>query len=283
LIGGLIQEGVPLHYVRNDKNQGAGFSRNRGWGLAAGDFVCFLDSDDRWLPEKLARKIDVMVRNPGIDILFTDFVNIDELENVRLRCFDLSRDAMAMLEVSNLDRAWQIEGHLVEALLKKMFIQIGTVVVRKGVLEKTGGFDNALSGPEDFEFCLRAALFGCRFAYIDEITQERYKNATSLTASGAISWWKTRTALEMFRKLCDEKGRADLIEPIDRSIQRANRNTILKFGRENRRGDAGKAYLHALRTGDLSFKTMAAYLLAVAGLWPFKRTAIDRSDPRADF
>jgi glycosyltransferase involved in cell wall biosynthesis len=53
-------ENLPQNIVllRNEKNDGPGLSRQRGLDLAIGDFVCFLDSDDYWLPEFLEKSLE---------------------------------------------------------------------------------------------------------------------------------------------------------------------------------------------------------------------------------
>ena len=49
--------------LRNQKNAGPGISRQRGLDLAKGQFVCFLDSDDYWLPEFLEKGINEHVKS----------------------------------------------------------------------------------------------------------------------------------------------------------------------------------------------------------------------------
>ena len=48
--------------VANQDHQGAAAARNHGIRLARGRYIAFLDSDDEWLPDKLLRQIEFMVR-----------------------------------------------------------------------------------------------------------------------------------------------------------------------------------------------------------------------------
>ncbi len=46
-----------IRLLKNEKNIGAVGSRNRGLSEARGQYICFLDSDDLWDPEKLERQL----------------------------------------------------------------------------------------------------------------------------------------------------------------------------------------------------------------------------------
>jgi glycosyltransferase involved in cell wall biosynthesis len=52
--------GARVSCIRHDKNAGAAAARNTGVGAVTGEYVAFLDSDDEWLPSKLARQIELM-------------------------------------------------------------------------------------------------------------------------------------------------------------------------------------------------------------------------------
>lgn len=49
--------------LKSDKNQGAAVTRNRAIEKAQGRYIAFLDSDDLWHPEKLARQVAFMEKN----------------------------------------------------------------------------------------------------------------------------------------------------------------------------------------------------------------------------
>jgi glycosyltransferase involved in cell wall biosynthesis len=58
-------------YIKNETNQGSAETRNIGIRSAIGDYVCFLDDDDIYLPNKIKNQIEHMVK-VGSDYCITD-------------------------------------------------------------------------------------------------------------------------------------------------------------------------------------------------------------------
>lgn len=61
-----------IRLLRNEKNSGAAVSRNYALREAKGKWIAFLDSDDQWVPEKLARQLRFMKEN-GYSFTCTDY------------------------------------------------------------------------------------------------------------------------------------------------------------------------------------------------------------------
>jgi glycosyltransferase involved in cell wall biosynthesis len=57
-----------VRYYRQD-NKGPAAARNLGIHLSNGQYIAFLDSDDRWLPEKLSMQMELMHKNPSAGMI----------------------------------------------------------------------------------------------------------------------------------------------------------------------------------------------------------------------
>lgn len=55
-------------------NSGPAYARNYGIRYASGEYIAFLDSDDKWEPNKMARQIDILKQNHEIDLLGCGYI-----------------------------------------------------------------------------------------------------------------------------------------------------------------------------------------------------------------
>lgn len=60
---------INLIIKRNQKNSGVSFSRNIGWSIATGEYICFLDADDIWHDSKLSILDSVLDKNMHIECI----------------------------------------------------------------------------------------------------------------------------------------------------------------------------------------------------------------------
>jgi glycosyltransferase involved in cell wall biosynthesis len=87
---GEIAQSYPLKY-RYQTNGGISAARNAGIALANREFLAFLDSDDIWVKDKLAKQMAVLDTNPHIEAVFGYAQNfyspeLDESFRNRIRC-----------------------------------------------------------------------------------------------------------------------------------------------------------------------------------------------------
>lgn len=70
-----IDQRIKLYVL--DENSGAAVARNKAMEMAKGRYIAFLDSDDRWLPEKLEKQLKFM-QEKNIAFSFTGYVRMLE-------------------------------------------------------------------------------------------------------------------------------------------------------------------------------------------------------------
>ena len=138
---------------RYQQNMGLGGARNTGLEISRGRYIQFLDDDD-WLdPRCVDRKWNYLALAPEIGAVYSDLFLTDSHEKVLGRYF------------ANKSRPLP-EGQIFNHLLINNFIPVHSILWKKSVIEKVGGFP-LRSGAEDWEVLVKASEI-THFKFIDE-------------------------------------------------------------------------------------------------------------------
>lgn len=141
-----VDGALPARYRRDD-GEGAAAARNVGIRAATGEYVAFLDDDDRWLPEKIERQVEAF--GPDVGTVYTGQRIVTDGESVGGRTPTLG-------------------GDVTERLLRGVACcPTSTVMVRRDTIDRAGLFDVRFSIWEDREWYVRLSEYG-EFAPVPE-------------------------------------------------------------------------------------------------------------------
>lgn len=104
------QKDVRVQLLSNDENSGVAITRNRGIEAAQYPYICFLDSDDLWSPNKLEKYYDAFQK--GHDVLYSFYTRFTEQETLSLVKAPLTIDYAELLKgncIGNLTGAYNSE------------------------------------------------------------------------------------------------------------------------------------------------------------------------------
>lgn len=123
-----------IRFIELSPARGGNAARNAGIEAATGDYVAFLDDDDKWLPEKLEKQMKVMQADPTLGLVYTGVRILYVNEGVAYN--SKARDAGDMRQ---------------KILLENYIGTTSTVLVKKDLLREAGMFDVELKALQDYD------------------------------------------------------------------------------------------------------------------------------------
>lgn len=144
--------------VLTQANLGPAAARNLGVAHATGDLLAFLDADDLWLPDKLARQIQVLQDEPACEAVLGGMENFVSPELAET-------DRQAMAPSADTSGAHHV----------------GTLLIRRAAFQRIGAFDERWRHGEFIAWWGRAGQAGLTHVVLPELVLRRRLHMDNLT------------------------------------------------------------------------------------------------------
>lgn len=166
-----------IKLFRNPTNQGAALALSKLVDRASGKYVAVINSDDAWLPGKLAKQVEYLENHPEVGACFG-----------RPRFFDRSGHDLPKSSLS-FGGIFDAENRSRGAWLRHFFLRGNclchpTVVMRRDLLLQLGHYDNRLRQLPDFDMWIRFAKLSSFHIMNEELIRFRVlpgENASAIT------------------------------------------------------------------------------------------------------
>lgn len=146
-------------------NGGVSRARNRGIAKATGEYISFLDADDRWTPDKLKLQWTTLQQFPQAALAYSWVYFESESQ------------------LSYADKSSYFTGNVYPELLIKNFLHTASnPLIRRDIIDSLGVFDPELKTCEDWEFYLRIAAQK-EFILVPKVQIIYRQSTTSLTSN----------------------------------------------------------------------------------------------------
>ena len=139
LVEQLAQQHTEIRYLFQSR-RGPAAARNVGIKKSRAPFVALLDSDDEWLPGKLAAQLEFFEKNPSYLICQTDEIWIRNGKRV-----------------NPMKKHKKEGGDIFERCVVLSMVSPSCVMMSKSLFDEIGLFDESLPACEDYDLWLRAS------------------------------------------------------------------------------------------------------------------------------
>ncbi len=170
--------------VLHQNASGAGRAREAGRVRASGEFIQYLDSDDRLLSQKFEMQVNTLHSNPACDIAYGITRLIDSDGNIMKEPFKWTGRRIDYLFPTLLvDRWWCTH----------------TPLYRRSLCDRIGAWSD-LRYSQDWEYDARAGALGAKLVYVDALVSEHRTHAGTRQTGGG-KWLSPSDQVRFFSQL----------------------------------------------------------------------------------
>lgn len=171
-------------------------ARQEGTALSRGRYICYLDADDIYMPEKLGLQLAFLDGHPELDFVFSDFCEFQG-DRVLRESFMATLSHFHRVPFRQEGTHRIFTGPLFDAYLRENFILPGTMMVRRDYVSRVGVFRETVRARVLYGKLL-FTIDDAHVAYADRVLVKRRRHKDNVSRRAEV--WNP-ASIEIHREL----------------------------------------------------------------------------------
>lgn len=173
------EQDARITYIRHEENKKLAHARNTAWKASNGKYIATMDDDDRWVDDgKIYKQVNIFekLKTSNIAVVCSSVRIYHDENNFKDQYIQKPRNLKYAILIGN------------------GIIHTSTVLIRRDILEKTGGFDENMPRGVDSEFYRTCIIkYGYDVYFMSDITTaySGYGDDRITPIVGKSAVWKT--------------------------------------------------------------------------------------------
>lgn len=163
-----------LAYWVSEPDRGQSHAINKGWQRATGEIVAWLNSDDTYEPDAIRKTVEVLQKNPEVDMIYGN-------------CFLIDEDGQIISPFWHNDQLINIRQMIKDY---RFCLPQQTVFIRKNILNRVGLLDENLHYKMDRDLYIRIGLNGSVAMIQEHLANFRCHGRAKSTPKNAVKAWR---------------------------------------------------------------------------------------------
>lgn len=152
-----------LKVLRNEKNKGGCFSRNRGIDEARGVYINFLDDDDVLFPEKIRKQVECFQKSLDSRLGMVTCHVLDERSGKEIKKYN------------------RVKGNIYHDLISYYAVSgIETMLFKTEAVKKINGFDEQIPSSQEYDLLIRFAEY-YTVDFVDEVLSKEFRSVNQIS------------------------------------------------------------------------------------------------------
>lgn len=231
-----------VNYIYQE-NAGVSAARNKAVKAAKGEWICFLDADDWYYPDRLKWHADLINLYPELNFLTGDFDYVNEQGSIIRQSMQSTVAGQKLLKTVGNSGPIIMEGDLINDFIGQHFGDTHTLTLPRATFIKLGGYPKGVAVCEDVHFLIRLCAISNKIGVITKPMAAYYIHSNSATRSDPLRAQLQSVSSLVSLKTHLQKVNPSLIKGLKQGIRHARLDLAYTLIKMNKRVQSIKAVL----------------------------------------